>query len=367
MYFDGTRAAYFQAKHLRYALESGLVDRVALAAAQDAPALAILGYREGSRRMAALAAHLAPETDDPYVAAMAVFAAGLSAFQSGEWERGYRGLDRAEAMFRRDAPGAHGDFGTCMVVSVWCLGFMGELREVNRRVTAGLRECRSRNDELMWIGFCTGMPGLAWIVRDEPDEARRLIDGASSELDPHVYRAPHAYTVIARSHVDLYEGLGARAHARLVAEWPLLDAGFLFRSELLRIILFSLRGRAALAAATEQRPARARRDALVAEADRFARRLLRDPAPWAAGLGLQLNAGVLELRGQPEAAIRHLQRAADALDASGMALYAAACRHRVGRLTGGDVGAALVRAAHERAAREGVLRADGVLAVYDRR
>ena len=64
--------------------------------------------------------------------------------------------------------------------------------------------------------------------------------------------------------------------------------------------------------------------------------------------------GIHSVRGEPEAARRLLAVAAAGFDRADMALYAAAARRQLGRLTGGAEGTALVAQA------DGVMRAAGV-------
>src|SRR5439155_23592147 len=105
--------------------------------------------------------------------------------------------------------------------------------------------------------------------------------------------------------------------------------------QLTRIEALNLRGRAALAVGNSK------------EAARMAKKLHRERMAWSAPLGALIDGGVAMARGNAVAARAHLEAAVAGFAATEMALWAAVARWQLGRLVGGDEGAALVRAAEE--------------------
>jgi hypothetical protein len=108
------------------------------------------------------------------------------------------------------------------------------------------------------------------------------------------------------------------------------------------------RGRAALAAARQGRPELVR----VAAAD--ARALIREKVGYCVAAGHILEAGVKMLRGDREGAVRLYRQSATSCAAAEMRLHVAGVHWELGRIVGGDEGAALVAGA------EAAMRAQGI-------
>ena len=140
---------------------------------------------------------------------------------------------------------------------------------------------------------------------------------------------------------DLYAGEGAAAWTRISRQWPDLARSMLLRIQGVRIEALHLRARSALAAASEPRL----RKACLYRAEQDARRIAREPIPYAQAWAELVVGGVAALQGDAETAVRSAARAITACDAAGLAGYAAAIRRCYGRLIRGDQGAALVQAA----------------------
>jgi hypothetical protein len=165
--------------------------------------------------------------------------------------------------------------------------------------------------------------------------------------------------LIARVHSDLYAGQADAAHARMRSDWPPLERSFLLHNQLIRGVMLHLRAGSALAAAGAD-PSRAD---LVRQAERDARRLLGEGAPWLEALGEGLLGGVAEARGDIAKAGDRYAAATTAFERADMPLYAAASSARHGRILGGARGERLVASAKERVAAQGATRPDRVLAM----
>jgi hypothetical protein len=129
----------------------------------------------------------------------------------------------------------------------------------------------------------------------------------------------------------------------------------LMRIQVLRIEMLHVRARAALAgAAAAGAGAGAGVASLLRSAEEDARRIERERMAWSLPHATTIRAAVAARRGDVPAALRLLGDAAAALDASGMALYAAAVRLRRGELAGGDEGRALIAAGLAAMTAEGI-------------
>ena len=103
----------------------------------------------------------------------------------------------------------------------------------------------------------------------------------------------------------------------------------------------------------------------VRELGRFrdARWLSKRGLTWTSGVAVLVEGALLAQKGDEEAADTALREGVDLLDRAEMRLFAASARDRLGRLRGGDEGAALLSASHEVMAEEGVRERDAMNAM----
>ena len=109
--------------------------------------------------------------------------------------------------------------------------------------------------------------------------------------------------------------------------------------QLISVESLFLRGRAALAFATQHGPRAPERARLVTCAERDARAIDAERMPYATPLASLLRAGAHALRGQMRESAALSAAAARAFDDAGMALFATAARRRHGEIVGGSEGA----------------------------
>jgi hypothetical protein len=161
---------------------------------------------------------------------------------------------------------------------------------------------------------------------------------------------PRVVALLTEVQIALYGGDGRAAAALAARALPSLLRGRL-EVPLLAGQLRYFRGLAALALSREVRAAAPLLRALAA---RDARALTRPDLAWARPLAASLKGAIAADRGALTEAARHLEAAARDLEASGLFLYAAAARRRLGQLVGGDRGASLVAEADAWMAARGV-------------
>jgi hypothetical protein len=114
------------------------------------------------------------------------------------------------------------------------------------------------------------------------------------------------------------------------------------RIQQIRIDMFQLRARAALAVASQS----AGVGPFLSIAEGQARQIESERAPWATGHVAFIRAGIALARGDETGAIELLSAAEWAYESSEMHSYAAATRRRRGELIGGDEGQHLVSRAN---------------------
>ncbi len=338
---DLLRGADFHTRHLLLALKSGERRHVARALAAEAAFSGVSSGRvtKRSARLMERAQQLAEELGDDAALGWAWGGEGLAAYMAGHWGAARESLDRAEQVLLERCTGMTWELSCVQLYQLWALSRTGELGELARRVDGLLREARDRDDLYTITNVTTGWPSLAWLARDEPGEARRLALQALENWAPNAYHFQHYWQMIALANVDLYEGDGDAALARVLDNWPRMKRAYMLRIRIIPIETAALRARCYLAAARGEN-----REPYLRAAERDARMLARVKMPGCAGYALRTRGGISAARGDRPAAAKLLAQAADLFEADGMRLHAATARRRAGDLSGDD---ALLQASDE--------------------
>jgi hypothetical protein len=253
--------------------------------------------------------------------------------------------DRAETIFREQCAGIlvawHID--TAQMYSLLGLTYLGDVRELSRRVPSVLAHAESRDNIVVKTSLMTRISYLVDLSADQPQKAREQvlqgIDRWTSQAGLHLQ---HVWGLVALGWVDLYEGKAEAAWNRMRERWPLLRRSLQLRtvqSTLLRLLY--ARSAMAVAAARSGRAGAP----LLAVARRDASRIEREGTPWGDALARMVRAGANAAEGRTEPAASDFAVAEAGLVAADMGLHAAAARLRRGELIGGDEGRELVRSA----------------------
>ena len=322
-----------QSEHVKAALDAGEATRVCLALAQEVCYAAAAGTRNRgaidsvSRRLKALAL----KHPSPHVRGFADTALGIAAHQCGRWRDARGQLELGLQTLRDHGVGVRAEIDLGAADWLASLFYLGEWTELARSSLALVEEARDRSDAIAALELRIGRCNLAWLVRDQPAEARIQLAVAESTLAPGVHLARVA-VVMAQVAVALYAGDAADALARVDAVWPLVErAGFL-RLQQPRIELTWLRACALLADETSEPTARLREARALADA------LVAEGVPWAVGLGHLVRASAYAWSTAPREARLELLAAEDQLADAGMAGHVAVCQLRRGELEGGVAG-----------------------------
>lgn len=341
--FDTVAGTAFQARNALDALDSGEPSRVVRALAWEAVVGANSGRAARPRALELLgaASSLAEETQDAYSLAMCSLARGVTEFVIGNWAAACPLLDDAEETFRSRCTGVTWEINTANSFNLWALVHRGELARMGQRATVLLKEADERGDRNASITMQSFMMSHSRLMADDVAGARRDVDDSLARFSCEGYQLQHINALWMRSYIDFYEGAGPDVGRRIEREWPGVKQSFLLRSLVIRSFFSYLKARGALEAGAA--PAKAK--ALLRTAEREAVALVAEGVPWTVALALLIRAGVAARRGDRSGACEHLSAAESALDAAGMAGFAAAARHRRGQTEGGPAGAALVESA----------------------
>ena len=335
---DNIRAADFQALGTLLALRCGEPVRLARALGMEASFVASGGgpSRTQALRLSQAALDLARQVGNPAAMGQALLSAGACAYLAGgEWRRAADLCAEGEAVFRERVPGSTWAKTTIRRFWLGSLMYLGELAELRRRLGEFLADARDRGNVYALTDMRARL-NLAWLIADEPAEARRQLDDAMRSWTTDGYHVQHFNALLSRVQADLYEGQPAAAVPRIEAGWPALTGSLLMRIQLVRAEAHHLRARAALATLTAP-PTRP----VIKAIEHEIAALAHEKMAWIDPIADLLRAGLLRAQGQSAPAIARLRSAVQGFHAQHMALYAAVSERQLGILLANDEGARL--------------------------
>jgi hypothetical protein len=349
---DPILATDFQSQNVRQALDTGEPHRIARALAVEAGLSSVGAYTTEKRTDGLLRAceQLATRLNDIHAIGLHKMVGAIAAMLSGRFGQARDLGDAAEAIFRANCTGVAWELATSQRWALDGLTWLGQLRELQRRIPVKLAEAEERGDLFAVINFRT-IP-LCWslLAQDKPDEVRREIAEAMASWSHSGVHIQHWYEMLALAYTETYAGEGERAYARILERVPALRRAQIFRVLLVHAHCVDARGRAALAAtATSRNP-----KPLLQSVRRDARTLASIKMPFCRPLAGMLRAGAAAAERDEDKAINELREAARGCDEADMSMHAAAVRFQLGRLLKGDEGKQLVRDADAAQRLEGV-------------
>jgi serine/threonine protein kinase len=338
----------FRTRSLRRALRAGEASRIIMTLAVEAFSLADLGGPRRLRRSARILEATEPLAQrlvatHPHVLGWVLLEKGLAANSEGQWKSAQTFCDQAEVLFRERCIDVGFECGIARLYSLTSLIYQGELAEVGRRLPPLLQDARQRGDfyATMLLGSHAGILHLA---EDRPQRAGEMLQELASFAERWPGQGVNLFrfhSLVVRTNVALYNGDGAAAWQMMAAEKTAVTRSIQFKVQNLRIHYEYRRGCCALAAAAvaaDPRPLRR-------VADDAARRLERERLPWATALARLLQGSASAGRGDTAHARAQYAEAVAACTATHMQLGGAPARRRLGQLTGGAEGRALVEEA----------------------
>ena len=274
--------------------------------------------------------------------ALAGVAAGGQALLCGEYERAAGLLLDAEHMLRERCTGVMWELTTCHTFLLSCLVYLGELLEVNRRLSGTISNALERGN-LLAAAEARTRANFGWLALGEVDRAQHELDEALATWSHSGYHRQHYNALISQANIFLYKGDPMKAWERVEEQWEPLKRSLLLRIQVLRAESNYLRARCALGVAAQG----VDRDRLLRLARRHAAKLARERMPWLDPFALLIRAGAAWLLGNQGRARQLLATATDGFEQADMKIYAAAARRRLGQVTGGDEGRQLVQQADD--------------------
>jgi hypothetical protein len=347
---DPVSTQYVKARYLVDALRSGNRPHIVRAAAMEAATLSGFGRNEGrrERRLYAMSRRMAEESGDKEGLGLYELNYGIGQYLRGRFRAGVEHLDAAReqlvALRRWQA--------NASLYRLYALAFLGELGEVKSQATRLLADAEQRGDRYIAAHLRCSHAMAAWIAADDVEGARKHLAQSTADWAQASFLVQHSHRMVWEAEVELYSGEGEGAWARLAQDELALERSRLLEIHMIRSMTFWVRGRSALASLASARGSvRVARLAVALQARRL---LEREAMPWTDALAAALEASIAMARQDVGGAEMALRRAIEFADTAEMTVHAAAARHRLGELLGGDAGTVLVTGAEE------AMRARGV-------
>jgi hypothetical protein len=341
---DPLRVQVFVKRALLLSLASGDPARIGRSLASEVVSSSARGPAHAHRTATVIAAGTtaADASGNAHSRAWVTATKGVAACLEGRWRDSLASLDDGARRLRTECTGAAWEFASASVFALWALYWLGDMRELAIRVPPLHKDALERGDLYLSTNARIGRANVIWLAANDPERAAWELADAMSRCTQRGVHVQHFHALLARVNIALYADRGREALDDVRASWSPFARAFLFNVQTVRIDMLHIRARCALSAAMTS-PDRVE---LLRAAERDARRIDRQRAPWAVPLALLLRAAVAHGRGKASEAIAGLADAATKFDAQGMALFAAVARRRRGELVGGDEGRALVDAAN---------------------
>jgi hypothetical protein len=285
-------------------------------------------------------------------------AEGMAAFARFQVHEATARVRDAERVFRDSCVHAAWEISVAQTYHLIGLTQSARFGEASAKYDAWTQEAQERGDVWGYAQLMTLGAVAVKLPRDLPNEAAEDVRAAASRWqDAQDLHVQHLFGLVSVTYVDLYRGV-TRGLETLEQRWQQFKRQFFLQVRFSRATLFELRGRARLLAAKQRKDAGLLR---AAEAD--ARVLLAHGDAPERGLGRLLMANACIQRGQLERGVELLRAGIADLEPNGMELWSLSARCVLGRLIGGDSGAAVYREAHAVLAARGAKNPDRIVAM----
>jgi tetratricopeptide (TPR) repeat protein len=357
---DYAFASYATVRCSLDAIELGESSRAICALALEAAYSATIPGAPFQRRVDKLfgiADQLAQGTTRSYDRAFLLGSKGVAAWFRCEFDRTFANMDAATRELRSDTHGRQWEYGLWQAWALIGLAYLGNLRELVRRAESMRDEANQLDDRFTLEHANLGRPTTTWLIQDRPDDAIAHADEALGWA-PSDYTTQHCQHYISTAEADLYRGDAPSAWQRSIDTWPSHDKNHYLMVTMVRDELLHAKARAALAAAEATRRggkiAKADARSLRKSAEAIARTLASHKLPAATAWAELVRATLAYQEKNEQLARARLERAYSLFDGAKMRLYAEATRSRLGRLLGGDEGAAMTSVSERWLLSEGV-------------
>jgi hypothetical protein len=336
---DSLRAVDFLLRFVLLALKTGDIRRIAQGLSVLGGQLAAFwGSRFGwASRLVAEGEVLARRSGDHATVGLSRMCRALVRFFDGEYEACTSELLAVEQHFLTHCRGMSWELATTRSFTCFSMRLGGRVRELCERFDRYTADADRTGDRYLATNLRT-YQSIVWLIRDNPERARRDSEGILSAWPADLYQVQHFFYLYGRCEQALYSGRPEEAWRGILDEDVRLRRSTLLKVSGLRIENASICGRVALAVAEKLPPAerapyldRVRQSALV---------LRKAEHQTAVAMGATLQAGSYWLSpgANHDTAVVALERAVATAEAAGAILLAESGRRWLGEIMGGRRG-----------------------------
>ena len=344
---DVVRGTYFHYHGILRALDAGYAEKLTILLSQQvAQDAARIENIDRAQRLLETAGELIEdyEHESENLPSYHSFIEGMLAYFQGKWSRAHAAVERSVERMGVHSAGFIWETELFRYFEVDCLHWLGRFDDFRDRVPDYLDEARERNDLFHVVAYRTKMAFLA-LCADDPDEAADQLEEAAEDWSREGYHVQHFWMLHARLATALYDKRPREAWDILSDEWRILHRSLLLQTHQLRIHIWTLRARIAVALLSDARgwrtiPAKFR-------VWRTLRHLHDAPVEWAAGFEQLIRGQVAIVDGERTSAVEHFRRAEDCFREEGMEFHTRAVQLHRGLVSGGESGRDAAESARE--------------------
>jgi serine/threonine protein kinase len=285
----------------------------------------------------------------PELLGMAEAFEGIRAMVEGDWSRALERSDTGLKRLREQGTDVAWESYIARTTALMVLETTWQFKEMGVRAAEWYRESSELGDLAAQM-VASLLLGASRVAAGDVEGARMRMREISESWS-RMGVVQHIDAMRFETLGLLYEGRAADAWAHLGKGWPRLQKSQLLRMQIIRMNMYSLRARAAIALAAEDA---GQRQELLRSAEKDIARIEGESRRDAAPMARLLRAGVARVRGDREGALAHLSAAAQGHTAVGMEAWAACSRYHRGLLLGGEEGRGLVAEAEALLTRQGI-------------
>jgi hypothetical protein len=227
---------------------------------------------------------------------------------------------------------------------------LGDFAEISRKASTIVENSMRRGDMYQASGVAS-FAVQGWLAHRGLGHAQDRFGEAKRQFQPQTnFQWADFLMLVAELYLALYQGTPRTGLLLAGQRWPALERSQLLRMRIADAMIQYCRAGCVLAAARQ-----GDQDAEIGLVSAAVRRLKKSPLIYARGWAAVLDAGLSQGSRYPDRAAASLRSAINCFDASGLRMYAAAARRRLGRIIGGDEGARSLAQAETVMAAEGVV------------
>jgi serine/threonine protein kinase/tetratricopeptide (TPR) repeat protein len=350
--FEIVSGAALQSLNLRLSLESGEPNRILRALAWEAVQQANVGAQgiDQAHKYIRAAENISQELDTAYSKNMVLFARGITEFMAGKWDSAIEKLDQCVKVFSEECYGVHWEIGTARLFTLYAIFYCGQMSEHRRRSTDQVDDAERRGDWYTQLSLESWNIPFNYLMDDDPKRALDLLAESKSKMQLKRYTLQDMFAMTLMAYTHLYLNDPQQAWQIVRSSWKHLQRSFMLQGEVVRVVSWQARGRAAVGCVANGIDRRR----YAKDARKCIRKLESEKAKWPSSWPVFLKAGLVEAEGDRSAAIDLLQQAIRIALETDMLTYLYPARWQLGHMLGGSGGREMVQQADKWMRNQGI-------------